>query len=96
MALIKCPGCSKDISDKAIACPSCGYEMEKADQKESIKCIECGTILTKDTKACPNCGCPTKINYSKDTNLPQKVEVTKVELPKLSKNKKIILFLELV
>ena len=25
MALIKCPECQKEISDKADACPSCGY-----------------------------------------------------------------------
>ena len=25
MALIKCPECGKDVSDKSIACPSCGY-----------------------------------------------------------------------
>jgi len=25
MALIKCPGCGKDVSDKAKSCPKCGY-----------------------------------------------------------------------
>lgn len=25
MALIKCPECGKEISDKAAACPNCGY-----------------------------------------------------------------------
>ena len=25
MALIKCPECSKEISDKAESCPQCGY-----------------------------------------------------------------------
>lgn len=25
MALIKCPECGKEISDKASSCPSCGY-----------------------------------------------------------------------
>ena len=25
MALIKCPECKKDISDKAEVCPNCGY-----------------------------------------------------------------------
>ena len=27
MALIKCPECSREISDKAISCPNCGYPM---------------------------------------------------------------------
>ena len=25
MALIKCPECNNDISDKAVLCPNCGY-----------------------------------------------------------------------
>ncbi|MFT6865914.1 MAG: DNA-directed RNA polymerase subunit RPC12/RpoP [Cyclobacteriaceae bacterium] len=27
MALIKCPECEKEISDKANSCPNCGYEL---------------------------------------------------------------------
>jgi len=27
MALIKCPECSRDVSDKATTCPSCGYPL---------------------------------------------------------------------
>ena len=27
MAMIKCPECEKEISDKAMACPNCGYPM---------------------------------------------------------------------
>ena len=29
MALIKCPECSKDVSDKAQSCPNCGYELKQ-------------------------------------------------------------------
>lgn len=36
MALIKCPECGKEISDKAIRCPSCGYPIEKVfDEKRA-------------------------------------------------------------
>ena len=28
MALIKCPGCGRDISDRALSCPQCGYQMQ--------------------------------------------------------------------
>ena len=28
MALIKCPECGKEFSDKAPACPNCGYPIE--------------------------------------------------------------------
>ena len=35
MAMIKCPECNADISDKAEACPKCGYELKKAENKET-------------------------------------------------------------
>ena len=37
MALIKCPECNGDVSDKAATCPHCGYGFEvsnKGDNKE--------------------------------------------------------------
>ena len=36
MALIKCPECGKEISDKAASCPNCGFPISetKAPQKE--------------------------------------------------------------
>ena len=27
MALLKCPECAHDVSDKAVSCPNCGYPM---------------------------------------------------------------------
>lgn len=33
MALIKCPECGKEISDKASACIRCGYPLHKKDEK---------------------------------------------------------------
>lgn len=36
MALIKCPECGNKISDKAEACPKCGYEMKKSQQEQSV------------------------------------------------------------
>lgn len=35
MALIKCPECGKEISDKAPACIHCGYPLENIQTKES-------------------------------------------------------------
>lgn len=56
MALIKCPECGSEISDKAMECPNCGYILEK---KSIAKvCEECGTELEKGVKICPQCGCP--------------------------------------
>lgn len=32
MALIKCPECGKEISDKAAACPNCGMPLRREDR----------------------------------------------------------------
>ena len=53
MAIIQCPGCGKNISDKAEACPHCGKTF-----KTGILCEECGEIIPEGCNACPNCGCP--------------------------------------
>lgn len=56
MALIKCPECGSEISDKATECPNCGYILEK---KPIAKvCEECGAELENGAKICPQCGCP--------------------------------------
>lgn len=55
MAMIGCPECGKQISDKAVSCPNCGCAVSSAE-----KCAECGTALTKNAVSCPVCGCPVK------------------------------------
>ena len=37
MALVKCPECGKNVSDKAISCPSCGYVLSKANITDANK-----------------------------------------------------------
>lgn len=49
MALINCPECEKEISDKAISCPNCGVPLnenkpifiEKTDNEEYLCCPKC-------------------------------------------------------
>lgn len=37
MALIKCPECGKEISDRAVSCPHCGYPIKNLSrEKESV------------------------------------------------------------
>ena len=50
MALIKCPECGKEISDKANACPNCGNPMNQQpqqvlqpQQEEYLCCPRCGS-----------------------------------------------------
>ena len=35
--LIKCPECGKEISDRAVACPFCGFPLEKLEKKVDEK-----------------------------------------------------------
>ena len=44
MALIKCPECTKDVSDKAINCPDCGYPITPQaiiNEEEYLCCPKC-------------------------------------------------------
>ncbi len=40
MALIKCPECKKDISDKADNCPNCGYKILESEKEQLKKLAE--------------------------------------------------------
>ena len=91
MALIKCSNCEKEISDKAKVCPKCGQPViivaEAPEEKTPILCEECGTEIPDGVDACPNCGCPVAAQEVVE-EVPQKVEVTAVNLPKMTQNAK--------
>jgi len=56
MALINCPECNKEVSDKASACIHCGYPLEERAEKNDEyyrKILE--ELEQSDTK-CPICG----------------------------------------
>lgn len=66
MALIKCPECGKNISDKAIVCPNCGCpkdyfcsevheELPTEQQPDFFKCYKCGRNLPVGISECPFC-----------------------------------------
>lgn len=44
MALINCPECNKEISDKANSCPNCGYPLNNISNEENCKY---NVIITK-------------------------------------------------
>lgn len=86
MAMIMCPNCGEQVSDKAKKCVHCGRVLI---QEEKKKCAECGAELEKGTTECPNCGCPVEEpDASEKQEKPQKVEVTGV---KVNKRVKIII-----
>lgn len=59
MAIIKCPECGHEVSDKAPVCPSCGVEIAG----HIIKCSECGTAYFSYIASCPYCHA---VNRSQD------------------------------
>lgn len=56
MAIIKCPECGHQISDKAPVCPSCGVEIAGKIEK----CPYCGEVFFKSEGVCPHCHKPVK------------------------------------
>lgn len=53
MALINCPECGKEISDKAASCPNCGMPIKETETKF---CQHCGEEIDFDCVVCPKCG----------------------------------------
>ncbi len=51
MAIIKCPECGHQVSDKAETCPSCGVRIAG----NVTKCSRCGAVVFKDQTLCPEC-----------------------------------------
>lgn len=54
MALLKCPECGHDVSDKASYCMNCGYPIQEYIASESQRVIEQPDIRSKISK-CPMC-----------------------------------------
>lgn len=73
MAMIPCPNCGQQISDKSPKCIHCGYQLI---EEEKLHCIECGAELESGTTICPKCGCPVEVKQ----DAPQKVKVTGVKV----------------
>lgn len=63
MAIIRCPECGHQISDRAPVCPSCGVEI--ADRV--TRCTQCGEVYFNDLHECPNCH-HANMNYRDDTS----------------------------
>ena len=59
MAMIPCPKCGHQISDRASRCVHCGAPVEKYQ-----KCVECGCKYPEKDKLCPNCGCPSTKKFT--------------------------------
>lgn len=68
MALIRCPECGKEISDRAKSCPNCGFPVEGGHSQKDVRneyhkslktfnCYKCGKPIPEGTNICIYCGC---------------------------------------
>lgn len=87
MAIIVCPECGKEVSDKAKKCIYCGKMFADETVKEEIRCSECGVMLSETDEICPSCGCP--VEKKNNDVKPQQVEVAGIKVEK--KTKKILI-----
>lgn len=68
MAIIKCPECGHDVSDKAKTCPNCGVDI----LGNIYQCPRCYNVFLAETNVCPDCGTtigkkiPSSNNVNKD------------------------------
>lgn len=87
MALIKCPECGKEISDKAKKCVYCGKVLIEDNPNTKI-CSECGKENPSDATECMYCGCP--FEDEKVTEITP-IQVVTTEVKKKKELKKIII-----
>lgn len=83
MAMIQCPSCKKQISDKISKCPYCGYTL--APEVKQI-CVKCGAELEDDATICPKCGC----SVENIANTAEKDETTETKTRLINKKNLIV------
>ena len=71
MALIKCPECGREISDKAFSCPGCGYPYIQ-EEKERLDKIRQEKLREKEIEEQQK---KEKLNSSFSIDLPKKFSV---------------------
>jgi hypothetical protein len=52
MALIKCPECDTEVSDKAEKCPKCAYPIKPASNISEIKSDSKPEVIVKPKEGC--------------------------------------------
>ena len=69
MAVIKCPECGHQTSEKATVCPSCGVEIAG----KIVKCANCGEVFFKEDGLCPHCYRPYQFHESVADEAPEEL-----------------------
>lgn len=85
MALIKCPECGKEISDKALFCPGCGCPASEFSRcevmEESGVCPFCGEKLVIDDGYCSSCGMKINLKNKEEKNCSKDRKNTFIQEP---------------
>lgn len=79
MAMIPCPDCGQEISDKAKKCIHCGKVLIE-EVKPPKFCTECGREIDNAAEECPFCGCPAESEKAENpavAGIPQTVKKNK-------------------
>ena len=106
MAIIKCPECNHEISDKAPVCPSCGVPIAG----HIVKCPVCGKVYFSNLSECPQCHNKTGMAETtdasqnlvdvSDTNVPlngsENKEESSVKSINVHKNNRIVIMVVVV
>lgn len=70
MAMIKCPQCGQEISDKAPKCIYCEKVLIE-DVCQTKYCTECGKEISFDSQECSFCGCPVEQKKTENSTIAQ-------------------------
>lgn len=81
MAMIQCPECGQEISDKAKKCIHCGKVLIEDPKKF---CAECGKEIPMDSEECPFCGCPVAPEKKENVVVNQVLDNAKKNKKKLT------------
>ncbi|WP_159453507.1 double zinc ribbon domain-containing protein [Geoanaerobacter pelophilus] len=68
MALINCPECSREISNKAVSCPHCGFPLPELIA--AYTCKFCNKEFPFSDELCPHCGFYNAQRHSKKQGVP--------------------------
>ena len=79
MAMIKCPECGQEISDKAKKCVHCGKVLIE-DKPATKVCSDCGKENPIDATECVHCGCPFE-EEKKDRKWKNGISVAGIVVP---------------
>lgn len=85
MALIKCPECSAEISDKSSSCPKCGTPIVVHEWR----CLKCGNMISEEP--CLYCSNAHTAANTSTVDCKSNIDTTPVFVKKNKRNLKVLI-----